>query len=112
MGSKLAHENEAPFPEALVDPFVRSFCAPGGVVLDCFGGSGTTAAVCEKWGRESWSIDIRASQVDLIERRVAEAKAKRAASESDRPSPEQPSLFPPDASAPEQAPSLPGPGQD
>lgn len=112
MGSKIAHENEAPFPEALIEPFVRSFAPPGGRVLDGFGGSGTTAAVCTRWGRESWSIDVRASQIDLIERRVAEAKAKRAASESDRPSPEQPSLFPPDAATPETAPSHPGPESD
>lgn len=112
MGSDLAHKNEAPFPEALVEPFVRSFAPPGGRVLDCFGGSGTTAAVCEKWGRESWSIDVRASQIDLIERRVAEAKAKRSASESDRPSPEQPSLFPLDAATPEPAPSHPAPESD
>lgn len=112
MGSKLAHENEAPFPEALVEPFVRSFAPPAGRVLDCFGGSGTTAAVCTRWGRESWSIDVRASQIDLIERRVAEAKAKRAASESDRPSPEQPSLFPLDAATPEPALSHPGPESD
>lgn len=74
MGSQLAHENEAPFPESLAEFFVRSFCPPGGVVLDPFGGSGTTAAVAEKWGRNSISIDVRDSQVELMQRRVTEAK--------------------------------------
>ncbi|NOQ21607.1 MAG: hypothetical protein GQ565_03005 [Candidatus Aegiribacteria sp.] len=50
---------------------IRSFCPPGGVVLDCFGGSGTTAAVAKKYGRESISIDIRESQVELMGRRLA-----------------------------------------
>lgn len=73
MGSKLAHENEAPFPESLAEVFVRSFCPPNGIVLDPFSGSGTTAAVATKWGRRWLGIDVRESQVDLTTRRVAEA---------------------------------------
>ncbi len=72
LGSKLAHENEAPFPENLAEFFVRSFCPPGGTVLDPFAGSGTVAAVAKRWGRNSISIDIRQSQVDLTKRRLAE----------------------------------------
>ena len=33
MGSDLAHENEAPFPEALAEFFIKSFCPPGGAVV-------------------------------------------------------------------------------
>lgn len=72
LGSKLAHENEAPFPEALVEPFVKCFCPPGGLVLDPFCGSGTTLAVAERLGRRAVGIDVRASQIDLSKRRVAE----------------------------------------
>jgi hypothetical protein len=74
LGSKLAHENEAPFPEALAEPFIRSFCPPGGVVLDPFGGSGTVAAVAIKHGRWSISIDCRESQIELTQRRICEAR--------------------------------------
>ncbi|MBE3045954.1 site-specific DNA-methyltransferase [Candidatus Bathyarchaeota archaeon] len=74
LGSALAHENEAPFPEKLVKPFILSFCLPGGTVLDPFGGSGTVAAVAEKHGRNSISIDIRPSQVDLMHRRLREVR--------------------------------------
>jgi len=73
MGSRLAHENEAPYPERLAELFVRSFCPPGGVVLDPFSGSGTTAAVATKHGRNWIGIDIRESQVELTARRVEEA---------------------------------------
>jgi len=73
MGSRLAHENEAPYPERLAEFFVRSFCPPGGVVLDPFSGSGTTAAVATKHGRNWIGIDIRESQVELTARRVEEA---------------------------------------
>lgn len=72
MGSRLCHENEAPFPERLAEFFIRSFCPPGGLVLDPFCGSGTTLAVALRHGRRAIGIDIRASQVELTRRRVAE----------------------------------------
>lgn len=75
MGSKLAHENEAPFPEKLAEFFVKSFCPPGGTVLDPFSGSGTTAAVAKRLGRNAVGIDIRDSQIDLAHRRLAEVEA-------------------------------------
>lgn len=78
MGSKLAHENEAPFPESLVEFFVRSFCPPGGIVLDPFVGSGTTLAASIKAGRRAIGFDIRESQVRLSERRIAEATERKA----------------------------------
>lgn len=74
MGSRLSHENEAPFPESLVEPFIRSFCPPGGIVLDCFSRSGTTIAVAQKTGRRWVGIDQRPSQVELSEKRIREAK--------------------------------------
>lgn len=72
MGSKLAHENEAPFPEKLAEFFIRSFCPPGGIVLDPFSGSGTTAAVALKHGRRAIAIDVRKSQCELTLRRIKE----------------------------------------
>lgn len=71
MGSDLAHENEAPFPESLAEFFIRSFCPPGGIVLDPFAGSGTTAAVAHRLGRQYVAIDIRESQCELSARRLA-----------------------------------------
>lgn len=70
MGSKLAHENEAPFPESLAEFFVLSYCPPGGTVLDPFSGSGTTVSVALKNGRKAIAIDIRESQVELTNRRL------------------------------------------
>jgi len=71
MGDRLCHENEAPFPESLAEFFVRSFCPPGGIVCDPFSGSGTTAAVANKWGQHAIGFDIRASQIELAHRRLA-----------------------------------------
>lgn len=79
IGSLLAHENEAPFPEQLAEFFVRSFCPPGGFVLDPFGGSGTTAAVALRLGRNAVSVDIRASQGVLTKKRIQEAILRESA---------------------------------
>ena len=73
MGSPLAHENEAPFPEALADFYIRSFCPPGGIVLDPFSGSGTTAAAAIKADRQYIAFDLRESQTELTRRRINEA---------------------------------------
>lgn len=70
MGSPIAHENEAPFPEKLAEAFVLSFCPKGGTVLDCFCGSGTTLAVAVRNEREAIGIDVRESQVELSRRRL------------------------------------------
>lgn len=73
MGSRLAHETEAPFPESLAEFFIKSFCSPAtGIVLDPFSGSGTTAAVAIKNGRQFIAIDCRQSQCDLTQRRIDE----------------------------------------
>jgi hypothetical protein len=71
IGDKIAHENEAPFPELLAEHFIRSFCPQGGIVCDPFCGSGTTGVVALRWGRRFVGCDKRASQVELTRRRLA-----------------------------------------
>lgn len=73
MGSKLAHEHPAPFPEKLAEFFIRSFCPKGGTVLDPFCGSGTTGAVALRLGRKFIGIDIDSKWIRLTERRLKEA---------------------------------------
>ena len=70
IGSELAHETEAPFLEQLVEPFIKCFCRPGGLVLDPFCGRGTTGTVALRLGRRFHGIDIRESQVELTRRRL------------------------------------------
>jgi len=72
LGSKIAHENEAPYPEFLCNFIIRTFCPPGGTVLDPFCGSGTTLASAIKNGRKGIGIDIRQSMAELTVRRLAE----------------------------------------
>lgn len=86
MGDKICHENEAPFPESLAEFFIKSFCPPGGIVLDPFCGSGTTIAVALRNGRSGVGIDIRESQCEIsrtrCERVVAELSQIETESES------------------------------
>ncbi len=70
----LANENEAPFPEKLAEFFIKSFCPPDGVTLDPVCGSGTTCAAAEETKRRWIGIDIRQSQVDLSNKRLAEMR--------------------------------------
>ena len=70
LGHAIAHENEAPFPEGLAEWFVRSLCPPGGICLDPFSGSGTTLAVCERFGRAGIGLDIRQNQCRLGRQRM------------------------------------------
>lgn len=74
LGSEIAHENEAPFPERVPEWFVKSFCPLDGLVYDPFSGSGTTAAVALKHGRRFIGTDIRESQVALTGRRISEVQ--------------------------------------
>lgn len=72
IGNRMAHENEAPYPERLAEAFVLSFCPPGGTVFDPFCGSGTTVSVAVRNGRNAFAVDIRESQVELARRRIAD----------------------------------------
>ena len=74
MGNDLAHDTEAPFPEWLVEPFIKSFCPPGGTVLDPFMGSGTTLAVALANGRNAIGIDVRESQAELTRKRLGDTQ--------------------------------------
>lgn len=69
-GDQYSSQNEAPYPEALCDFFIRSFSPPDGMVCDPFSGSGTTAAVAVRNRRNFTGCDLRQSQVDLGRRRV------------------------------------------
>ena len=48
----------APWPEELCEWIIAGWSKPGDVVLDAFGGSGTTARVAHRLGRSAVSVDI------------------------------------------------------
>ena len=62
--------HEAEFPEELASRVIRLFSPPGGVVLDPFVGSGTTAAVAKFLGRRWLGIDSDKYAARLAEKRT------------------------------------------
>ena len=57
-------------PEALVERVVEASSNPGDLVLDCFAGSGTTAAVAEKLGRRWIAADIGRFAIQTTRKRL------------------------------------------
>jgi site-specific DNA-methyltransferase (cytosine-N4-specific) len=66
----------AVFPPELVETPIKAGCPPGGVVLDPFGGSGTTAAVAKQLGRNSIMIELNPNYIPLMEERVGDSNVK------------------------------------
>ena len=56
-------------PVELVERAIRNSSRPGDVVLDPFGGSGTTMIAAEKSGRKARLIELDPKYVDVIVRR-------------------------------------------
>ena len=60
----------AVFPPELIEPCILAGCPPNGVVLDPFGGSGTTAGVAIKHGRNAIICELNEEYAKLIDERV------------------------------------------
>lgn len=60
----------ATFPPELIEPCILAGCPDGGVVFDPFGGSGTTAGVAMKHGRNAVLCELNAEYADLIPSRI------------------------------------------
>lgn len=69
-GSKLKHLHPATFPDKLPYDLIQCFCPPGGIVLDPFIGSGTTAIAAIKLGRKFIGMEISPEYCKLAEKRI------------------------------------------
>lgn len=69
---KLAFEHPATFPEELAERHILTWSNPGDVVLDYFGGSGTTAKMARQNGRHYITGDISAEYCELMRKRLAQ----------------------------------------
>lgn len=56
-------------PEPILEPLILNACPPGGVVLDPFGGSGSTGFVAARLGRRAVLIERDPGYCDVIRRR-------------------------------------------
>jgi len=71
--SKFREAHFAVFPPRLVETCIRAGCPAGGVVLDPFLGSGTTALVARQLGRRYIGIDCAEEYCEMAHRRIADA---------------------------------------
>jgi len=60
----------AVFPQDLIEPHIKSSSPKDGVVLDPFIGSGTTAVVAEKLGRDWIGIDLNKDYIEMSYERI------------------------------------------
>jgi len=60
----------APYPEDLIIPMVKAGCPENGVVLDIFMGTGTTAVVALKQGKNFVGIDIDNRAISEAQKRI------------------------------------------
>jgi DNA modification methylase len=66
----------ATFPPDLIRPCILAGCPKGGVVLDPFGGSGTTAAVAMEEGRSAILCELNPDYIPLINERLSKVQPK------------------------------------
>lgn len=57
---------DTPKPERLLQQVIHIASNPGDIVLDCFGGSGTTAAVAHKMGRRWVTVERKSDTVNTF----------------------------------------------
>lgn len=60
----------ATFPPELVERALAAGCPIGGMVLDPFGGAGTTGLVADRMGRDAILIELNNEYADIAERRI------------------------------------------
>lgn len=65
-------------PVELVERAIRNSSKTQDIVLDCFGGSGTTLIACEKTGRQARLIELDPKYVDVIIKRWEDFTGKKA----------------------------------
>ncbi|AFL75021.1 site-specific DNA-methyltransferase [Thiocystis violascens] len=80
-------------PEALISRLMQSSSNPGDIILDCFIGSGTTAAVAQKLGRRWIGCDINKGAIQTTAKRLQTIIADQSVAE-DAPKQRQGSLLP------------------
>lgn len=79
----------AVFPEKLIEPMILAGCPEGGIVLDPFMGSGTTAIVAKKHNRNWIGIELNCEYVEIARKRIVGSnhnrhKDKRQSSDASR----------------------------
>jgi len=65
-GNEFANIHKATFPVYLPENIIANFCPPNGLVLDTFGGTGTTIVAAEKLNRTAYLMELDPKYCDVI----------------------------------------------
>ena len=60
----------ATFPKDLIEPCIKAGCPEGGVVLDPFGGAGTTGIVAQSLDRQAILIELNKDYINIANKRI------------------------------------------
>ncbi|WP_128892981.1 site-specific DNA-methyltransferase [Erythrobacter sp. HKB08] len=72
-GASTRRGHPAPYPPALAERLIRMFSFAGDIVLDPFGGTGSTAVAALNSGRNSISLDIESAYIDIARSNLTKA---------------------------------------
>jgi site-specific DNA-methyltransferase (adenine-specific) len=72
-------------PLEIIERMVKASCPPGGVVLDPFMGSGTTAVAAQRLGRHFTGFELNQAYCDLLTARLAAPEPKAGVRKKKRP---------------------------
>ena len=70
--------HKATFPVYLPENIIKNFSSINSLILDCFGGTGTTLIACEKLNRICYIIELDPKYCDVIIKRWEDYTGKKA----------------------------------
>ena len=82
-GNEFASIHKATFPVYLPENIINNFTGRNAIVIDCFGGTGTTVIACEKTNRNCRMMELDPKYCDVIVKRWQDFTGKTAILEND-----------------------------
>ena len=80
--NEYAKIHKATFPMYLPENIISNFTHPGGLVIDSFGGTGTTLIACEQLNRTCYMMELDPKYVDVIIKRWQNLTGEHAINET------------------------------
>lgn len=77
-GNEFAKIHKATFPVYLPENIINNFTSRNAIIIDCFGGTGTTMIACEKNDRSCFMMELDIKYCDVIIRRWQDFTGKNA----------------------------------
>jgi DNA modification methylase len=81
-GNEYSDIHKATFPVYLPENIITNFTCRNAIVIDCFGGTGTTIIACEKTSRQCRMMELDPVYCDVIVKRWEEFTGKKAVLEA------------------------------